>query len=402
MDSKQIAISSLPSFIASLEATMILLSIPSISTQFDINHFLASAILSVFIISEVLFCIPFSLLAEKVGLKKIIITGTFIMAITSFMIVLTNNYTIILLERVLQGAGSSMVILSSLAYASMLGIDNERGKAIGINHTIVSLGYVAGLPLGGIVNQIDWKDLFLITTILSLVSIALLNKISELKTKSILGINSFYIMLIFAGILMGLYYYPFFIIAITGFILSIKKVKLPRNFMLSSASGFTHSITRNMLAVYFILLLYSLNFPSILVGFVVLLFPFSFTAISFISGKMHDKLGIKIALFGFLGMIFASLLLYINVFLSEIGLGLFSGIATTSNTSFTMSSLDKDDRLIGGSIRAIQGVVTNSLGLELGTMIGLNLFEIISIIIIFNFISEILSLYLTSIISHNK
>ncbi|MFP3200971.1 MAG: MFS transporter [Sulfolobus sp.] len=361
--SKSVLFSSLPSFISSLEATMILMAIPLIAKDFSITYVKASALLSIYIVTEVLLSIPFSLLAEKVGVKMVLILGIMIMALSSFLIIFSNSFLLILILRIFQGVGASMVLLTSLSYASLIGSDKERGKMIGLNHTIVSLGYVFGLPLGGIIAEINWKYLFAITSVLSFISLFLILSLNEVHAKSGLGINIIYTSLIFDGIILGLYYPLFLLLSLVGLVMTLWKIKLGKVFYLTSLSGFLHSITRNMIAAFFVFYLYSLHLPALIIGSLVLLYPLSFTFVSFYAGKLHDKYKLRVASFGFASMALSSLSLFLNVILGEFLLGASSGIATTSNTAYTMSSVRNKDRIVASGIRSVQGVVSNTIGL---------------------------------------
>jgi MFS family permease len=361
--SKSVLFSSLPSFISSLEATMILMVIPLIAKDFSISYVKASTLLSIYIVTEVLLSIPFSLLAEKVGVKMVLILGTMIMALSSFLIIFSNSFLLILILRIFQGVGASMVLLTSLSYASLIGSDEERGKMIGLNHTIVSLGYVFGLPLGGIIAEINWKYLFAITSVLSFISLFLILSLNEVHAKSGLGINIIYTSLIFDGIILGLYYPLFLLLSLVGLVMTLWKIKLGKVFYLTSLSGFLHSITRNMIAAFFVFYLYSLHLPALIIGSLVLLYPLSFTFVSFYAGKLHDKYKLRVASFGFASMALSSLSLFLNVILGEFLLGASSGIATTSNTAYTMSSVRNKDRIVASGIRSVQGVVSNTIGL---------------------------------------
>jgi len=361
--SKSVLFSSLPSFISSLEATMILMAIPLIAKDFSITYVKASTLLSIYIVTEVLLSIPFSLLAEKVGVKTVLILGTMIMALSSFLIIFSNSFLLMLILRIFQGIGASMVLLTSLSYASLIGSDKERGKMIGLNHTIVSLGYVFGLPLGGIIAEINWKYLFAITSVLSFMSLFLILSLNEVRARSGLGINIIYTSLMFDGIILGLYYPLFFLLSLAGLVMTLWKVKLGKVFYLTTLSGFLHSITRNMIAAFFVFYLYSLHLPALIIGLLVLLYPLSFTFVSFYAGKLHDRYKLRVASFGFVSMALSSLSLFFNVIVGEFLLGASSGIATTSNTAYTMSSVRNEDRIVASGIRSVQGVVSNTIGL---------------------------------------
>lgn len=385
--SKSVLFSSLPSFISSLEATMILMAIPLIAKDFSISYVKASTLLSVYIVTEVLLSIPFSLLAEKVGVKTVLILGTMIMALSSFLIIFSNSFLLIFILRIFQGVGASMVLLTSLSYASLIGSDKERGKMIGLNHTIVSLGYVFGLPLGGIIAEINWKYLFAITSVLSFISLFLILSLKEVRTKSGLGINIIYTSLMFDGIILGLYYPLFLLLSLAGLVMTLLKVKLGKVFYLTSLSGFLHSITRNMIAAFFVFYLYSLHLPALIIGSLVLLYPLSFTFVSFYAGKLHDKYKLRVASFGFISMALSSLSLFFNVFLGEFLLGASSGIATTSNTAYTMSSVRNKDRIVASGIRSVQGVVSNTIGLIIASYFRTFLTPYVETTVLLNLVS---------------
>lgn len=384
---RSVLFSSLPSFISSLEATMLLMAIPLIAKDFTITYVKASTLLSVYVVTEVLLSIPFSLLAEKVGVKMVIVLGTIIMALSSFLIIFSNSFSLVLLLRIFQGVGASMVLLTSLSYASLIGSDEERGKMIGFNHTVVSLGYVFGLPLGGMIAEINWKYLFALTSALSFTSLFLLLSLKEVHTKSGLGINIIYTSLIFDGIILGLYYPLFFLFSLVGLVMTLRKIRLGKAFYLTSLSGLLHSITRNMIAAFFVFYLYSLHLPTLIIGSLVLLYPLSFTVVSFYAGKLHDKYKLKVASFGFASMALSSLSLFLNVILGEFLLGASSGIATTSNTAYTMSSVKSKNRIIASGIRSVQGVVSNTIGLIIASYFKTSLTPYVEITVLLNLVS---------------
>ena len=116
----------MPGFTAAFEATMILLAVPEISREFTISYFEATLLIIIFVIIETLFVVPFSLMADKHGIKKIMMLGSFIMLIASLLIFVSNNFSIMLFLRAIQGLGGSMVILTSLSYAALTSSDSDR------------------------------------------------------------------------------------------------------------------------------------------------------------------------------------------------------------------------------------------------------------------------------------
>lgn len=202
------------------------------------------------------------------------------------------------------------------------------------------------MPAGGIVALINWKLLFLVSSFLILILIVFVIKINNLSKVSSIGSGILGPALALGGIpLLALNPYLGIFVILTGIILSIK-VKLPKEYIKSSFSGFLHSITRNGFAAYLVFLYAYLGYNSLQYGFIILLFPLSFTFFSLIGGKFSDKFSRKTVTFlSFFAIAVFSLSIFVNSILAEILLGIASGFATTSNTSYTTNSIDKDNRI---------------------------------------------------------
>ena len=397
MDNKDIIKASVLGFISSFEATMILIAVPAISGYFDISYFQSSLLITIYVAIESLLFVPFSIFFGKYGLKFGMVLGGILIATSGFSIFFSNNFLEVEFFRSMQAIGAAMVLPSSLAYASSTGDDIHRGKAIGINHTIISLGYVLGLPAGGIIAIFNWKILFLLSSIVAIAGIISVLKISNIREKSSIGFSAFGPGLLLSGIVVILWnIYAGIIAIITGILLSLKS-RLPSEYVKSSTGSFFHSITRNGFAAFLVFLYASLGYNTFHYSLLILIFPLSFTFFSMAGGKFSDKFGRKYtSILGFSLMSVFSVLIFINIILAEIFLGIASGIATTSNTSYTMNSLTGENRITGSALRTLQGTVSMSIGLTVAAIISVSYIKIIIIIIVLNTISLLLVLFYNS------
>ncbi len=177
-----------------------------------------------------------------------------------------------------------------------------------------------------------------------------------------------------------------------GLIMSFR-VRFPREYVKSSISGFLHSITRNSFAAYLVFFYAFLGYNSLQYGLLISLFPLSFTLFSLAGGKASDRFGRRLVpMLAFLTMALFSSSIFINSILAEILLGVASGIATTSNTSYTMNSLGQENRIIGSALRTLQGTVAMSIGLSIGSIISIGSKEIVLILVSLNLIAAIIVL----------
>ncbi len=394
MQHKEIIITSLLGFISTFEASMILIAVPTISDYFNISHLQASLLITIYVAIEALLFVPFSIVFERFGLRSGMILGGTFLAIGGFLIFLSNSFFEMELFRIIQAIGASIVLPSSLAYASRLGGDSERGSAIGINHGIVSLGYVFGLPVGGISTIFDWKILFLVSSLVALVGLFLVLRISNIHGRSSIGHSAFGPGLALSGVVIVLFNVWAGIAIITvGLIMSMKS-RLPGEYIKSSISGFMHSITRNGFAAFLVFLYASLGYNALQYSLLVLLFPLSFTVFSLTGGRAFDRLGKRqVPMLAFFLMSLFSLSIFVNYILAEVLLGIASGLATTSNTSYTMGSLEKGNRTVGSALRTLQGAASMSIGLSLASIISIKPGQIALTIMMLNAVACIVVLF---------
>jgi MFS family permease len=379
---------SLLGFISTFEATMILIAVPVISGHFGISHFKASLLVTIYVAIEALLFVPFAMIFGRISLKLGMILGGALMVIGGLLIFFSSSFMEIEFFRIMQAVGASMVLPASLAYASSIGDDARRGRAIGINHTIVSLGYVIGLPVGGLVALLNWKVLFLVSSLLALGGLAFVLRSEDIKQVSSIGRSAFGPSLALSGVVViALNVWAGIAIVVIGLLMSFR-ARLPREYAKSSVSGFLHSITRNSFAAYLVFLYAYLGYNSLQYGLLILLFPLSFTFFSLAGGKASDRFGRKfVPMLAFLTMALFSLSIFVNMVVAEILLGIASGFATTSNTSYTMNSLGRENRIVGSALRTLQGTVAMSIGLSIGSIISLGSKDIVLILVALNLIA---------------
>ena len=372
MNGKDIVVASLMGFVSTFEATMILIAVPIISVYFGISHFQASLLVTIYVAIEALLFVPFAVVFERVGLRLGIIFGGGLLAAGGFLIFFSSSFVEIEIFRIIQAVGASIVLPTSLVYASSIGDDARRGSAIGTNHTIVSLGYVIGLPVGGIVAFLDWKVLFIVSSLLALVCLAFILGIEDIRRASSIGRSAFGPSLALSGVvILVLNIWAGILLVAMGLIMSLR-THLPREYVKSSISGFLHSITRNSFAAYLVFLYAYLGYNALHYSLLVLLFPLSFTFFSLAGGKASDRFGRKLVpMLAFLMMALFSISIFVNSILAEILLGVASGLAATSNTSYTMNSLAQKNRVVGSAMRTLQGTVAMSIGLTLASIISI-------------------------------
>ena len=114
-------------------------------------------------------------LGDKLGRKKIFITGIIIFIIGSMACGLSPDVGTLIICRSLQGLGGALMIPGSLSIISSSFNAKERGKAIGTWSAFTTMVMIGGPVIGGALADAGlWRYIFFINAPLGIISILIL------------------------------------------------------------------------------------------------------------------------------------------------------------------------------------------------------------------------------------
>jgi len=105
-------------------------------------------LLSSFMLTRAFLARPFGKLSDRIGRKKVIVTGMFTYALLAFLFTLPDNWYGLVLVRLLQGTASAMVWPVGEALVVDSAPQEKRSKAISIYMIISNVGFIAGPFIG--------------------------------------------------------------------------------------------------------------------------------------------------------------------------------------------------------------------------------------------------------------
>lgn len=116
-------------------------------------------------------------LGERLGRRRIYNTGMFIFTLGSIFCALSSNITFLIIARVIEGIGASVMTPMSMAILTHAIPASKRGKALGIWSGIGGLALIVGPSLGGfIVAKLAWQWIFWINVPIGIIAIYLSSK----------------------------------------------------------------------------------------------------------------------------------------------------------------------------------------------------------------------------------
>lgn len=120
-------------------------------------------------LSQALLQIPFGLLSDRVGRKRMIYAGLILFAAGSLVAASTDSIYVVIAGRILQGAGAIASVL--MALLSDLTREEERTKAMATVGISIGLSFSVSLVLGPLIGSVfGLSGLFYLTALLALLA----------------------------------------------------------------------------------------------------------------------------------------------------------------------------------------------------------------------------------------
>lgn len=167
-------VATVSSFLTPFMVSAINVALPAIQNEFSLDAISLAWIPTAYLLAYAVFVLPVGRVADIHGRKKVFILGIWLFTASSALAVLASSEFMLVLSRVIQGMGSSMIFPSSLAILASVFPEQERGRAIGITVASVYIGLSTGPFLGGVLtDHFTWRYIFLATIPVGMLAIYL-------------------------------------------------------------------------------------------------------------------------------------------------------------------------------------------------------------------------------------
>lgn len=388
-------------FMATLDGSIVNIALPTLTRLFDTDIPTVSWVILSYLLTITTFLLTLGRLSDMYGRKKVFAGGLLVFSFGSALCSLSTSVGQLIAFRVVQGFGAAMIMATSTAIVTYAFPHTERGKAMGIIGTVVSIGSMAGPALGGfLIDLIGWQSIFYINVPIGIFAAAYSWKVLESEevhkgqkfditgaffmfisvTSLMLAITQGQGMGWNSPLIIGLF--SVFAITLMIFLYIENKAIQPmvelhlfrnRPFSASNTSSFLSFVA--MFAIILLMPYYLeeiLNYSTIHVGMTLIAIPLVMAVVAPVSGWLSDKT--NSFTLSSLGMVVTCIALYMLGILDQnstqldivIGLGLVRlgmGLFQSPNSSIVMGSVPVNRLGIAGSLLGIMrnlGMVTDS------------------------------------------
>ena len=140
---------SIVSFLVILGLSMVAPILPSYAESFQVSYSLVGFVISSFAVTRMLLDMPAGFLSRKYDKKIIMITGLILIVISSVTAGLASTYTVLIISRMIEGAGSALYITAATILLTQISGIEKRGRLMSLYTGMLLLGSVFGPTFGG-------------------------------------------------------------------------------------------------------------------------------------------------------------------------------------------------------------------------------------------------------------
>lgn len=154
---------SLGVFLATIDGSIVNVALPTLVRELNTDFATVQWVVLAYLLTLTTLMLSVGRLADMIGKKSIYMTGFIVFTAGSVLCGLAPTVFWLIAFRVVQAIGASMVFSLGTAIVTEAFPPSERGKALGVIGSIVSIGIVIGPTLGGIlIEGFSWHWIFMV------------------------------------------------------------------------------------------------------------------------------------------------------------------------------------------------------------------------------------------------
>ncbi len=389
--------------LATIDGSIVNVALPTLVRELDTDFATVQWIVLAYLLTVTTLLLSVGRLADMIGKKRIYTIGFIVFTLGSLLCGLASNVYILILMRIVQALGATMVFALGTAIVTESFPSQERGRALGIIGTVVSIGIVIGPTLGGLIIDIfSWHWMFFVNIPVGILGILMIIRfVPDIKPEGhqkfdFLGAITLFLSLLtlLAALTVGqnlgftdLRILALFVIGICCLVLFVFVEKRAQQPMIDLSLFRQSLLSINLVTGFMIFIAISgvmilipfylenvLGYSTRQVGLLIAVLPISMGIIAPISGSFSDRFGTRITaviglgvlLFGFALMTTLSIhTSALNFILLYLPLGVGMGIFQSPNNSAIMGAAPPDKLGVVSGMLALNRTLGQTTGIAI-------------------------------------
>lgn len=150
-------------FLSTIDGSIVNVALPTLEKALDTDFKTVQWVAVAYLLVVTSLVLGVARLSDMIGKKRIYQAGMIVFTLGSLLCGLAPTVGFLIAFRVLQGIGAVMMQALGIAIVTEAFPASERGRALGIMGTVVSVGISIGPTLGGVlIDVVSWHAIFLV------------------------------------------------------------------------------------------------------------------------------------------------------------------------------------------------------------------------------------------------
>lgn len=150
-------------FMAVLDSNIVNVALPVIAASLHVELAVVQWVVMAYLLIITILLPIFGRIGDLYGRRRIFLLGFIIFTVGSLLCSISYSIWSLVLARVVQGGGASMLMANAPAIVGVTFPGKERGRALGMIGAVVALASMVGPSLGGaLVGMFSWQSIFYI------------------------------------------------------------------------------------------------------------------------------------------------------------------------------------------------------------------------------------------------
>ncbi len=154
-------VSAIAVFMATLDSSIVNVALPTLGSEFGADVKVVAWVVQAYLLTSTALLLIGGRLLDVLGEKKVFTAGFALFTAGSVLCALSNSIEMLIASRVFQGIGSATLMSSNMGLVARAFPPHQRGRALGMSGTVVSVGLASGPPIGGLlIGWLGWRSIF--------------------------------------------------------------------------------------------------------------------------------------------------------------------------------------------------------------------------------------------------
>jgi EmrB/QacA subfamily drug resistance transporter len=159
-------------FLGTINGSIVNVALPTLVRDLQADFPTTQWVILIYLLVQATLMPSIGRLGDMLGKKAIFIAGFVVFTVGSILCGLAPTIYWLIAFRVIQAIGAAMTLTLAFALITEAFPPHERGKALGLNSTIVSVGVVIGPTIGGVIlDVLTWHWLFFVAVPVGIIGI---------------------------------------------------------------------------------------------------------------------------------------------------------------------------------------------------------------------------------------